>query len=228
MYTDFASLPPEYTPVPSSFDPLAATLSAIPRHTDWVWSYAERVLTDFKSTGVLMRTPLFWQMELPLFSACRVAGAPIFINDQDNMPIGASAIRTACMDTVVTDASDALRFSTYLKEHDAQMPRSWLIAHQITNSSWDAPLILRNKETHVAQEVYLFPGVPILQQCTEHIAAQSSVFHAAHPYDIHEQDGGLYISSKNDEAVSLTEYKLPDTCTLGEHCSCGERTILAR
>src|SRR6185369_8776282 len=87
--------------VPSSFDPDDPALLAVPRPLEAAWPSVEAALRHFGSRAVMMRLPLFWQAEPLLHAACRAAGAPIFVNEPENMPLGAAALQNG-VDTVVT------------------------------------------------------------------------------------------------------------------------------
>ena len=208
---------------PTSFDPDDPELRAFPRPLNWRWTSCELALRAFKSSGIMMRLPLFWQVEPALFAAGQAAGAPIFVNDQGNMPVGAAAIRTASMDTVVTDTEDAQRFSSYLLKRGAQFPAAWIVVHPISQTAWAIPAPLRRGAAHVAQEVHLFPGVPVLEQCEKLAARKEPVFHLSESYLFEVEGGATYLTSIGDDPLPLFRYALPVTIAQGERCSCGKK-----
>ena len=108
-----------------------------------------------------MRLPLFWQLEVPLWYACRAVSAPIFLNDPENMPVGAAAIQRGGIDTIVTEQRDAEQFAAYLQAEHAALPQKWHIVHR-AKDAWRVPAELLHH--HVTHEVHLFPGFPILAQ----------------------------------------------------------------
>lgn len=105
----------------------------------------------------MARLPLFWQLEIPLFHACRHAGSFLFINDVGNMPLGAAAIRTAEIDTIVTDFDDAVAFSAYLAQSTCPIPQKWFIVRPPLRAGKPLPSHLAHVE--VAEEVHETPGI---------------------------------------------------------------------
>ena len=208
--------------VPTSFNPDDPQLRAFPRPLKWRWDSCERMFRAFKTSGVLMRLPLFWQVEPALFAAGQAAGAPIFVNDQENMPVGAEAIRIANMDTVVTDSQDAVRFSSYLSGAKTQFPASWIIVHPVSLDVWDIPAPAREEGTHVAQEVHLFPGVTLLEQCESLAEKKEPVFHASDAFQIETENSRTYVTSVTDEPFPLLRYELALSIVAKETCSCGK------
>lgn len=211
--------------VPTSFDPADPELRAFPRPLGWHWTSAERMLRAFGSHGIMMRLPLFWQLEPALFAAGQAAGAPIFVNDQDNMPVGAAAIKTASMDTVITDTQDAFRFSSYLSETGAQFPTAWIIVHPALLDVWEVPAPLREAGARVAQEVHLFPGVPFLEQCEFLAANKDPAFHTSEVYTVETEGDGTYLTSAGDDPLPLFRYELRRTLTESGECACGKRVF---
>ncbi|MBI5457495.1 hypothetical protein HY971_02095 [Candidatus Kaiserbacteria bacterium] len=211
--------------VPTSFDPDDPELRAFPRPLQWKWASVETTLRAFCSRGIVMRLPLFWQIEPALFAAGQAVGTPIFVNDQGNMPVGAAAIRTANMDTVVTDSQDAFKFSSYLLEAGAQFPDAWIIVHPVSRNEWTIPAPLQNSTAHVAQEVHIFPGVPFLEQCEKLAAKKELVFHLSEPYRLEMEGDATYLTSAADDPLPLLRYELPITLVRGEQCLCGKRMV---
>ena len=205
---------------PTSFDPRDPGLAAFPRPLKWRWSSVERALILFRSRGILMRLPLFWQVEPALFRAGQTAGAPLFVNDQDNMPVGLAAIRDAFMDTVVTDAADAEHFARYLAT-TAVSPRAWIIVHPLLAPQWQAPHF--PSTTLVAQEVHLFPGVTLLSQCAQLLSQREPLFHLEDRWTLEENR----ITSVADDPLPLMGYTLGTKLAPQGTCACG-KTILSR
>ena len=77
-----------------------------------------------------MRLPLFWQLEVPLFRACKSVGAFVYVCDPDNMPVTRVALQYASIDTVVTTYDDALALSNHLTERQLSGPRHWFIVRR--------------------------------------------------------------------------------------------------
>jgi hypothetical protein len=146
---------------PSSFDPQDAALSVIEAPSDWRWKSCEDALTSFGSKFLLSRLPLFWQIESLLDAACRVAGVTVFHNEVENMPVGAVAIRSAEIDTVLTTAEDARTFVAFLAEKNVPIPRNWFLIHPAVATNRDIPATLREPAFHVVEEVHKYPGFPL-------------------------------------------------------------------
>jgi hypothetical protein len=153
------------------------SLAAYPRSREWRWRSAEEVLRAESGQGVILRLPLFWQMEIPLFLACRAAGSFLFVNDRANMPLGASAVARSSMATVATDAEDAEDFALYMQERSLSAPKRWLVVQHGSlrrlPRTLDAGLVF--------QEYHVLPGVPVLAQC-EHLANREGLFHPLEEY----------------------------------------------
>lgn len=165
--------------MPGSFDPLEEPMPIVEQPLEWPWRSLERHLQEHRLHALMVRLPLFWQLEIPIFRACREAGAYLLINDQDNMPLGAAALREASTDCVLTERDDALRFAMYLKEKQAPLPRSWFIIHRPDASEWGLPEHIRHSGAAITAEVHLFPGVSVLEQCAELAKKQTPQFHVA-------------------------------------------------
>ena len=140
---------------PSSFDPRDPTLKGIALPLSWRWVTIEHSLKTWGSRGVMMRLPLFWQLEVPIFDACQSVGAFLFTNDQDNMPLGAEAVRTADIDTVITDASDAAQFSAFLASKHIALPPNWFI---VCKPGERAPQSLQHI-VRIVEELHESPGI---------------------------------------------------------------------
>jgi hypothetical protein len=162
--------------VPSSFDPHDPSLSAERLPIDWRWQTVEGTLRALGAVGAMMRLPLFWQLEIPLFEACQRAGAFIFVADRANLPLSAEALEKAEIGCVVTDAQDALAFSTYLREKKREQPRGWFIIHAGMGGLSDlSPL----GDAPGAQEVHRSPGKLLLYQCDALRTLQRPYFHVS-------------------------------------------------
>lgn len=99
-------------------------------------------------------------MEIPVFHACRRAGALLFTNDAENMPLGKAAIAMADIDTVVTDVDDAARFAEHLAHANVTIPPNWFIVKPQQRKDTPIPTPLQNLG-NVETEVHESPGVPI-------------------------------------------------------------------
>lgn len=196
---------------PSSFDAHDPLLRALPRENDWRWSSCERALRDFSSRGVIMRIPIFWQLGLPLYAACRSLGIPVFTNEPENIPVGALALEKGGLDCVVSENRDAAAFTEFLLEERLPFPKFAILIHRVHEPEWRVSETVRTHWGAVAEEVHAAPGVPILEQCAELIRANKSQFH---------------ISDK-DETRSLPEYRPDFALRETALCSCG-KSILER
>ncbi|MCG3769288.1 MAG: hypothetical protein JW384_00410 [Nitrosomonadaceae bacterium] len=206
--------------VPTSFDANDPTLRGFPIPLDWKWTSCEQSLSSFKAVGVMMRLPLFWQLEVPLFHACKNSGAFIFVSDRGNMPLAAEAIRTAHIDCVVTDAEDAQTFSDFLVEKSALKPRSWIIVHRATVPD---TALLNGLGAVGAQEVHIFPGVPALVQCEVLRSLDTPLFHV-HP-DLKWDAKSNTVTSCIEIPVPLQNYPLPFTIKEIRTCECGQAVV---
>ena len=211
---------------PTSFDSRDHELRGYPRPVAWRWASAERSLQALECTGVMMRRPLFWQVESPLFAAGQAAGAPIYASDQNNMPLAAAAIRGAGMNTVVTDAEDAARFSGYLKDSSALSP-AWIIIHPISAKAWTIPEPLKESDVGIYQEVHLFPGVALLDQCDLLAQKKDPVFHVSDDFCIDTNSGNTRITSAIATPLPLYQYEVPVQLRHGGICSC-EKVLYER
>lgn len=213
--------------MPSSFDPDDPTLCAFPYHKTAGWNSCERVLRDSGAHGVMMRLPLFWQVEPNLFAACRAAGAFIFINDVDNMPLGAAAVRDAHIDAIVTDADDAHAFSQYLLEKKSGMAKVWMIVHTPHKDMVPVPHALKDPRICVAQEVHAFPGVPVLEQCAFLQKNKGASFHVSERYVYEITDDGLALTSNDAAPLPFFRYQLPLPLREEGQCECGKAIFKA-
>lgn len=213
--------------MPSSFNPDDPALCAFPYHHTAGWSSCERTLRDSGAHGVMMRLPLFWQVEPNLFSACQAAGAFIFINDADNMPLGAAAVRDARIDAIVTDAPDAHAFAQYLLEKKSGMAKTWIIVHTPHKDIRPISQILKEPHVRVAQEIHVFPGVPALEQCALLEKNKGSSFHVSDSYGYEKTTDGLALTSTDASPLPLFRYELPLPLHEEGQCGCGKTIFKA-
>lgn len=211
--------------VPATFNP-HEFVSAFPRPLEWRWESCEVLLAKFTPRVVMMRLPLFWQLESPLFAACKNAGASIFVNDQKNMPVGEAAIRLADVDTVVTNTDDAFTFSSYLSQKNT-WPVSWIILHS-WNTEWKLPVpLLEGGNIRVGQEVHLFPGVPLLIQCAALADEKKPRFHLSPEFDFQTTGPSLHIASRSDALLPFSDVEIPLVLKSDGTCSC-EQSVFSR
>lgn len=212
--------------VPTSFDPNDPELSGFPRSRGWRWGGAERMLRTPGITFVLMRVPRFWQVEPYLNAACRAAHVPFFPNEPENMPVGAAALREIGAAAVVSEGQDALQFSSFLAEREQALPATWLLVHPVDAANWDLPVFLSD-DLLVFEEVHLFPGVPVLEQC-ETLAQQRrhGVFHLSDAYTWNVSEAPAYVTGSKDDPVPLEHFALPFSVhVLSEQCACGKNIV---
>lgn len=213
--------------MPSTFNPDDPALCAFPYHKIAGWSSCEHIVRDSGARGVMMRLPLFWQVEPNLFAACHAAGAFIFINDADNMPLGAAAVRDAHIDSIVTDAQDAYAFSKYLLEKKTGMANTWIIVHDSHTSIAPLPHALEASHLRVAQEVHIFPGVPVLEQCTLLQKNKKASFHVSDSYEYETTKESLALTSNDASPLPLVRYELPLPLYEEGQCACGKAIFVA-
>lgn len=206
--------------VPTSFNPHDDTLAGFPRKLLWTWDSAEYALSIIHPAVVMMRAPLFWQLEAPLWRAAQQNGAAIFVNDAGNMPLGRSAMHHASADTIVTDAHDGMVFSRYLKDAQTPFPRGWILVHDINNLV-DISDVHAGESTLVFQEIHLFPGVPMFVQCERLARMRARTFHVA-PHGSTTSKPHPMFSGPKDDPMPLTDIEIPIRITDTGTCACGE------
>ncbi len=206
--------------VPTSFEAEDAGLAGFPIHPQWRWDSCAQALFELKPHGVMMRLPLFWQLEVPLWYACRAARAPIFLNDPENIPVGVSALQLGGMDTVVTEQRDASTFADCVQKENGKLPQKWIVIHR-AEDIWNIPALL--SDCKVAQEVHLFPGLPILSQCPMLMVETSGIprFHITKGNRYEPVTGNIETLPRG--GIPSFELKAPPI-TGGELCACGELT----
>lgn len=206
--------------LPTSFDPADTYLRGYPIANTWSWPSCERVLKEFSSIGVMMRLPLFWQLEVPLYNACKSAGAYLFVSDVGNMPLAIEALRTAGIDTVITDNKDADELSHFLREKIVAQPEHMILIYkgELPNAAR-----LSIEGAHVSREVHLFPGTPILEQCATLRSEQPSFFHLIQHVSWDETHQTI---SMNETCLfPLMQYELPFQLARHGTCSCGRLIV---
>lgn len=213
------SLPGHYAP--SSFLP-SDSLTLFPRAESWRWDSIERTLTNHEGRGLMVRLPLFWQVEIPLFSACKKKGLFIFVNDKGNMPLGSMAITRSSIAVVVTDAADANEFATFLILNGLSLPDTW---HIVQKSDSIVPLVpaLTNSTSALIQEVHVLPGVPVLEQCV-HIAGKEFSFHIGDGY-IWEHGQSALVTGHTDDPLPLIRYETGLASDEAGSCACGKAIV---
>lgn len=149
--------------IPSSFDPNDTQFRAVELPKPSCWE-GEELLRHFSSRGLMMRTPIFWQWGFSLHAACRNVGIPIFVNEPENMPVGAQALLRGGIDTIVTENSDAPAFASYLQEKQIAPPAAWILIHRAAHTDWSVAAGVLDAK-FLAQEVHILPGLPALRQC---------------------------------------------------------------
>lgn len=121
----------------------------------WRWPTLRDQLKRMGIRGVLMRAPLWWQLESPLTKACEDAGSFLWC-ERENIPLAALALKDACIDAVVTDPKDAATFAIALKERGIPQPKLWYLIYSKADEL-HTPRELT--EGYVVQEVHLYPGM---------------------------------------------------------------------
>lgn len=209
-----------YRMMPSSFDPQDPTLRGFPISKDWKWSSCASALQDFSATGVMMRIPLYWQLETPLFNACKDIGAFIFVSDPENIPLAAEALRIAEIDTVVTTAHDALKLSQHLADTSSLQPQSWIIVYPaVLPGLSEGPI----RGAQISREIHILPGIPILIQCAVLRETHPDRFHIVEGIEWHHETNS--ISTKDAQVVPLATFHLPFQLTECGVCPCGQQMI---
>lgn len=201
--------------LPTSFDPEDPELTGFPVPTDFSWeslSYALRESGAKK--GILVRLPLFWQVESLIYAAGKEAGIPLFSNERENMPVGGAALKAGEVDAVLTDAVDAPVFAQFLREKGAA-PKVWCIVHSCESADWSGSVIGEK----VAQQVHLFPGLPILSQCTA--LWGTNAFHRRKEF-LWE---GEHLTTPDSYPFMLARYTLPFRVRDEGFCQCGESIV---
>lgn len=207
---------------PSSFSPHNAT-PAFPRSLAWHWRSAADAIRRMSAKGVMMRLPLFLQLEAPLANAAHEAGAFIFVNDADNMPLGAAAIMQAEIGCIVTTGHDGDAFAAYLIKKDIPAP-GWHLVRHFEEDNWNVPQSVAETGSRVTQEVHLFPGLPIFVQCEDLAAERRPRFHVADDLSFEGVGDGISINSSETEPFSFSGLVVPHARNDGM-CPCGKQVF---
>ena len=211
-----------YSVAPTSFDSHFSTLSGFPRNTNWQWNSLEYAFQQLDVRGVIVCAPLFWQLSNHVNTVCRSTGIPFFLNDPENIPVGIAALVQTHCNVVVAEPEIAAKFALSLTERNLPHPH-WIVIHRPKNTSWGIPKTLTG---NIYQEVHLFPGVPIFEQCEE-LAKDQSGFHSNKNYKLEVESKGTYITSKEDDSIISARILLPFRVSISGTCSCG-RDIVTR
>jgi len=210
---------------PSSFNPKEEHLCAYPRPLGWDWPSCAGLLQHFGGKGVLSRLPLFWQVESPLYRACQAAGSFIFLNDKANMPLGAEAVRSAEIGTVLTDLDDASAFSSFLLAKNYPLPEAWLIVHVAEHIPGELPFPLANSPSKIGQEVHVLPGVPILEQCSTLSDTKKPLFHRSSGYYWETEEKHTLITGPTEDPCPLIRFELSFLLEEHDECPCGQEIV---
>lgn len=170
-----------------------------------------------------MRTPIFWQWGMSLHAACRALGIPIFVNEPENVPVGAMALKRSGVDTVVTENKDAAAFASYCMEKSLPLPKAWVLVHRAQNPDWRVAAGVAT--SRVAQEVHIFPGVPILVQCPFLAESQATRFHFSKEFLWEMRGDEVYATARKDDPLPLKNVRIPLMLQQAEHCACGAQTV---
>ena len=208
--------------VSTVFDQESDDVGVYPRAEQAAWDSAVDVLARYSGAGVMMRAPLFWQLEIPLFEACRKSGTFIFVNDRGNMPLGAAAIKRGSMQVVVTDADDANAFAQHLLLHGDPFPKSWLV---IQKSGRLVPIssALTGSGSQVHEEIHAIPGLPIFVQCAGIIGSGS--YHTV-PEFAYEFGHTTYVTGPERDPLPLVRFDAECTAKEVSVCACGKTTYM--
>lgn len=210
---------------PASFDPNEKSLTAFPRSLTWSWDTGERILRSVFAQSVMSFVPLFWQTEIPLYAACRAAGATLLVSDPENVPMCCAAVRSIAVDTIIGEVSIVDRFITELAKREQTCPKLLYIIHRKDASNWNVPENIVQNAHAIAQEVHLFPGVPILQQCPILATEKSTLFHPSSSYYWEFESDATYISSLGDDILPVFRLLLPVVLDTKGSCSCGSTLV---
>lgn len=213
--------------VPSAFASGAQPLFAFPRPRNWSWQSCEDVLSAATPSAVMMRLPLFWQLEPALFKACRATRAPLFANHLNNMPVGGLAVSKLGIDALVTTAPDAPLFESHLAERGIPLPRTWLLVGSHDEIAAVSPT-LGGGVRYFAREVHLMPGVPLLTQCPALAVERTSGFHTSPEFEFELHESGTTITNVSDVPFPLLGYRLPFVVVREGVCPCGKDTVSYR
>lgn len=211
---------------PSRFDPNDALLRAFPQPAHPHWVSLERALRTAGATSVMTRLPPFWQLESPIHTACRNIGAPLFVSEPENPPVGAAAVATAGIDAIIIEAAAAAEFAELLRQKRTPLPRFWFLIHRADAATWETPEALRSAGITVAQEVHLMPGLAMFNQCPMLTARKEGLFHVSDSYLYEQFSGRSYLTSLGDDPLPLQRLEAPCATTEEHTCGCGRSSII--
>jgi hypothetical protein len=211
---------------PSTFDPLSESLRAFPQPLKPRWLSLERALRQCQARSVMIRLPHFWQQESPAHAACRNVGAALFVGEPENIPVGAAAIDSCAIDTVVAEISEASAFVAYLHKKNLRVPSHWILIHQAESPSWTLPDELALAAKVLFQEVHLLPGVPILVQCPLLASQKAPRFHTSDAYLWEHFDSVYHITSLGDDPLPIVRFALDRPLRQEGTCPCGRPIVV--
>ncbi|OGG55930.1 hypothetical protein A3D71_04100 [Candidatus Kaiserbacteria bacterium RIFCSPHIGHO2_02_FULL_55_20] len=210
--------------VPSSFDPTDEAMLAFPLPISWQWSSCERFLRERAARIVMTRLPLFWQLEVLLHDVCKAVGAPLFIGSPQNMPVGAAAIAAMGIDTIITSGEDCGAFATHLSDRAIPLPKNLFIV-RTPEESWGTPPTLSRAGVRIHQEVHLFPGVVIAEQCAHADAGVQACFHLSDGVRIDTRGSDSYLTIDKELPLPITDLEIPFSLRAGGTCACGKQIL---
>lgn len=211
--------------VPSAFNSSDPYLRAFPIARDWRWSSAAEHLLAFKPQTLILQLPSFWQLEPFAHAASRAAEAPVCNIEPQNFPLDKAAIRLASADAILAEASEAGAIADYLTAQQIELPPYWILVYAGDAPSWDLATALTNKEVAVAREVHLVPGVPLLVQCKDIVAAKNGYYHQSDLFTWNDTLSAPAISTTDSLLFTLKDFTLPFALADNGACACGKRLL---
>jgi len=212
---------------PTSFSPEGYEGGGFFRAGDWRWDTLEEHLKSSGALGVLVRLPLFWQVEPLIYYACKNAGSFLFLNDASNMPVGRVAIKNASFNTIVTTSDDALEFSKHIQEHNCNDFLNWIVVHPINDIDINRMKISYANTSYIAHEVHLFPGIPLFVQCSHLARGKSHHFHVASEFSLDTLEGSISLTGNESDAVPLYKVSINVSATREKKkCPCGREVFI--
>jgi hypothetical protein len=141
--------------------------------------------------------------------------------------VGAAAIISAGVDAVISDATSSFAFTSHLLEKNVPLPPLWVLVHNVRSAEWSVPAPLSSDEHRAVNEVHLFPGVPLLEQCPYLAAGRPTGFHATAGYHLEAAGKATLVTSIGDDPLPLFRFEIPVSLKGTGICDCG-LTILER